>query len=212
MPEAKIASEQHGGGTVLFEWPTPGSFRSAAEAENLPLFGSNDHSAPPIPKLGIPSDNEVVSRVGSEGKHVLILPPPLRVPSIRPPPHPSHGLILELSRASFLFVIFAPFFAIGLPLLLFSAWLPNKSIELPTASLETPGRSLSAQSPDRSAPRQNPLGRNQLTVVALRRVAWRTLLLGCRGAGAAMIKVRSRCVLDAHLFLSASDVYDNDPD
>ena len=165
----------------LFEWPPPGSFRAAAEALDLPLFGSCDHSSPS--HVFVAPTQDVAASSGGRGGHAVGEAPSGEAPSRRSPPDttlpsscPSthgQGLLMRLYRAGFLLFIFSPFLTIGLPLLLLSNCFLNATA--------APGRTQANR-------RGNDKGRG-LTFLALRRVGWRTLLWGCRSAGAAMIKV-----------------------
>ena len=135
--------------TPLLKWPAPGSFRTAADAAGLSLYGRGDHDSSAL----------ISSDLGSS----------------------SADRIWGLStRAAFLLLVFSPFIALGIPLLLLSTW----------AAASTPASSSRRCSGEEADVDRSKKGRQgEATAVALRKTAWWTLLLGCRMAGAATIKV-----------------------
>ena len=95
------------------------------------------------------------------------------------------------TRAAFLLIVFLPFIALGIPLLLLSTW----------AAASTPaGSGSSDQEADVASLKKRRQG--EATAVALRKTAWWTLLLGCRMAGAATIKVGKSLTVESGVEIS----------
>jgi hypothetical protein len=115
----------------------------AAAAEDVNLEGKVLHPD------AVPSKSSTSSSLPSENTKIQSCAASSRLLA-------SVALSAELAlRAGFLAAVFAPFFTVGVPLLLASSWLPSSG----------------------AAP-----------VLWPRRLAWHTLLFGCRRAGAATIK------------------------